>query len=87
MRAEDTRCGTLGTKAATQRLARRLVDRVVAPDGQSERKTIGTISESLFATCRQPHLPGVKRAADYRPVRSVLAAIQRDFDEEAINGG
>jgi hypothetical protein len=46
------------TKAASRRLARQLVDRVVAPDGQSERKTIGTISESLFATCKQPRLPG-----------------------------
>jgi hypothetical protein len=68
-------------------LARRLVDRVVSPTGQSERETIGIIGESLYATCKQPTLPGVKRAADYRPVKPVLAEIQRDFDEDEIVGG
>jgi len=67
-------------------LARKLVDRVVAPEHQSERETIGIIGESLYATCRQPRLPGAPRIGDYRPVKPVLAAIQRDFDEEEISG-
>ncbi|HEX6715136.1 MAG TPA: hypothetical protein VF066_17230 [Thermoleophilaceae bacterium] len=79
-------CAALTSRAAAHRLARKLVDRVVAPEGQSERETIGIIGESLYATCRQPRLPGVARMADYRPVKPVLAAIQRDFDEEEIAG-
>jgi hypothetical protein len=54
---------------------------------EAERETIGIIGESLYATCRQPHLPGVERAGDYRPVKPVLAEIQRDFGEEEISGG
>jgi hypothetical protein len=81
------RCSDLATKAAAHRVARKLVDRVVAPDGQSERQTIGIIGESLYATCRQPRLPGVADVKAYRPVKAVLAAVQRDFDEEEIAGG
>lgn len=47
----------------------------------------GTIANSLEATCRQPKLPGVSNPGDYRPVKPVLEAIQRDFDEEEITGG
>jgi hypothetical protein len=83
----ETPCAQLRTKAAARRVAVKLVDRVVAPDGQPERQTIGIIAESLWATCRQPRLPGVEDVAKYRPVRPVLNAIQRDFDEEAISGG
>jgi hypothetical protein len=84
---DEVRCGELQTRASAHRLARKLVDRVVAPEHQRERETIGIIGESLYATCRQQRLPGVKKAADYRPVKPVLAAIQRDFDEEEITGG
>ena len=87
VRPEDARCADLATKPAAHRLARKLVDRVVAPDGQSERQTIGIIGESLYATCRQPRLPGVSNMRNYRPVKSVLEAIQRDFDEQEITGG
>lgn len=87
VRPEDARCSDLATKAAAHKLARKLVDRVVAPDGQSERETIGIIGESLYATCRQPRLPGVGDVKAYRPVKPVLAAVQRDFDEEEIAGG
>lgn len=82
---EQVTCAALKSRAAAHRLARRLVDRVVAPEGQTERETIGIIGESLYATCRQPRLPGVATAAGYRPVKPVLAAIQRDFDEEEIS--
>ena len=84
---DDVRCAQLSTRAAAHRLAQKLVDRVVAPEHQSERETIGIIGESLYATCRQPHLPGVSDVAQYRPVKPVLAVIQRDFDEEEISGG
>ena len=84
---DQTPCRALKTRAASHALARNLVDRVVAPDHQSERKTIGIIGESLYATCRQPRLPGVNNIDAYRPVKPVLAAIQRDFDEEEITGG
>jgi hypothetical protein len=87
LRPDDARCSELATRAAAHRLARKLVDRVVAPEGQSERETIGIIGESLYATCRQPRLPGVEDVRSYRPVKPVLAAVQRDFDEEEINGG
>jgi hypothetical protein len=80
-------CADLRTRTAAHRLARKLVDRVVAPEHQRERETIGIIGESLYATCRQPRLAGVKNMAAYRPVKPVLAAIQRDFDEDEINGG
>lgn len=83
---DQVTCATLKSRAAAHRQARKLVDRVVAPEGQSERETIGIIGESLYATCRQPRLSGVPRMADYRPVKPVLAAIQRDFDEEEIAG-
>ena len=86
-RPDDVRCADLKTKAAANGLARKLVDRVVAPPDHSERQTIGTIAASLYATCRQPHLPGVRNAVDYKPVKPVLAAIQRDFDEDEIAGG
>jgi hypothetical protein len=85
--ADKTPCRALRTRAASHRLARKLVDRVVAPVHQPERQTIGVIGESLFATCKQPKLPGVPDVAKYRPVLPVLKAVQRDFDEEAINGG
>jgi hypothetical protein len=85
-RPEQVTCAALKSRAAAHALARKLVDRVVAPEGQAERETIGIIGESLYATCRQPRLPGVPRMADYRPVKPVLAAIQRDFDEEEISG-
>jgi hypothetical protein len=85
-RPEQVTCAALRSRAAAHGLARRLVDRVVAPEGQSERETIGIIGESLYATCRQPRLPGVPKMADYRPVKPVLAAVQRDFDEEEISG-
>lgn len=86
-RPEQARCAQLKSRPAAHALARQLVDRVVAPTGQSERETIGIIGESLYATCRQPRLPGVKRMSDYQPVKPVLAAVQRDFDEEEIAGG
>ena len=86
-RPDDVTCRDLKTKAAAHALARKLVDRVVAPPDHTDHQTIGTIGESLYATCRQPHLPGVKDAGDYKPVEPVLAAIQRDFDEEEIAGG
>jgi hypothetical protein len=85
--AGDTPCADLRTRAAAHDLARRLVDRVVAPDGQSQRHTIGIIGESLYATCKQPRLPGVANMDRYKPVKPVLAAIQRDFDEQEITGG
>ena len=84
---DDARCADLRTRASAHRLARKLVDRVVAPPDHSERETIGTIGESLYATCRQPRLPGVKDVGAYRPVKPVLRAVQRDFDEEEIAGG
>ena len=87
VKPDDVPCAELRTRTATHRLARKLVDRVVAPEHQKERETIGIIGESLYATCRQPRLPGVKNMAAYRPVKPVLAAIQRDFDEEEISGG
>ena len=86
-RPEDARCSDLATRAAAHKVARKLVDRVVAPDGQAERETIGIIGESLYATCRQPRLPGVADVKAYQPVKPVLAAVQRDFDEEEIAGG
>jgi hypothetical protein len=85
-RPEQVTCAALKSRAAAHAFAPKLVDRVVAPEGQAERETIGIIGESLYATCRQPRLPGVPRMADYRPVKPVLAAIQRDFDEEEISG-
>jgi predicted small lipoprotein YifL len=84
---DQTSCSALRTRAASDRLAGKLVDRAVAPYHQSQRQTIGIIGESLWATCRQPTLPGVRDVATYRPVRAVLKAIQRDFDEQAITGG
>jgi hypothetical protein len=40
------------------------------------------------AGCADDGAPSrVKRAADYRPVKPVLAEIQRDFDEDEIAGG
>jgi hypothetical protein len=84
---DQTPCRALETRAASHALARKLVDRVVAPEHQRERETIGIIGESLYATCKQPHLPGVKDMKAYRPVKPVLAAVQRDFDEEEITGG
>lgn len=83
---DATTCGALRTRTASHALARKLVDRVVAPEHQRERETIGIIGESLYATCKQPRLPGVKDMRSYRPVKPVLAAIQRDFDEEEISG-
>jgi hypothetical protein len=80
-------CAELASRPAAHELARKLVDRVVAPEHQSERTTIGIIGESLYATCRQPRLPGVKSVKEYRPVKTVLAAVQRDFDEDEISGG
>ena len=62
------------------------MDRVVAPEGQSERETVGIIGESLYATCRQPRLPGVDDVDHYRPVKPVLREVQRDFDQEEIEG-
>ena len=87
IRPDETPCSALKTRAATHALARKLVDRVVAPEHQGERETIGIIGESLYATCKQPQLPGVKNMKTYQPVKPVLAAIQRDFDEQEITGG
>lgn len=84
---EDVRCRQLRTRAATDRLARRLVDQVVAPADHSARETAGIISESLYATCRQPKLPGVEDAGDYKPVEPVLKQVQRHFDTDEIGGG
>jgi len=86
LKPDGVPCAELQTRQAAHRLARKLVDRVVAPDRQAERETIGIIGESLYATCRQPSMPGVADMARYRPVKSVLAAVQRDFDEEEIAG-
>jgi hypothetical protein len=83
---ERVPCAQLKTRRAAHGLAAKVVDRVVAPDGQSERRTIGIIGESLYATCRQPKLPGVKKAEDYKPVKPVLREIQRDFDTDEIAG-
>jgi hypothetical protein len=58
----------------------------VAPEDQPERETIGIIGESLYATCRQPRLAGIKNVEDYKPVKPVLAEIQRDFDQDEIAG-
>lgn len=80
-------CVQLKTRQAAHLLARKLVDRVVAPEGQPERQTIGIIGESLYATCRQPRLPGVDDVDDYRAVKPVLREIQRDFDQDEITGG
>jgi hypothetical protein len=84
---DQATCAQLSTRTAAHKLARKLVDRVVAPEDESERETIGIIGESLYATCRQPRLPGVKSVKAYHPVKPVLAAVQRDFDEHEINGG
>src|SRR5690349_14163570 len=73
VKPDDVSCANLRTRPAAHRLARKLVDRVVAPEHQRERETIGIIGESLYATCRQPHLPGVTNMAAYRPVKPVLA--------------
>jgi len=83
---DQVRCARLKTRSATRELARQLVDRVVAPEAQSERETIRIIAESLYATCRQPRLPGVGDAGRYKPVKPVLAQVQRDFDEHEIAG-
>lgn len=82
----QTTCAELATRSAARRLARRLVDDVVAPEGQSRRETADVIAGSLHATCSQPELPGVDDPADYRPVRPVLEAVQQHFDEEEISG-
>jgi hypothetical protein len=76
----------IGTRRGARRLAALLVDDVVAPDGQSRRETADVIAGSLHATCSQPKLPGVEDPGDYRPVRPVLEAIQRHFDEDEISG-
>lgn len=59
--------------------------RLVAPPDHSEHAVRGTIANSLKATCSQPKLPGVADPGDYRPVKPVLKAIQRDFDEDEMN--
>ena len=79
-------CAQLRTRQDARRVAQQLVDRVVAPEGQSERETIGIIAESLHVTCRQPRIPGVDDIDHYRPVKPVLREIQRDFDQEEIEG-
>lgn len=77
-------CAQLRTRREARQLARELVDRVVAPEAQSERETIGSIGESLYVTCRQPRIPGVADIDHYRPVKPVLREVQRDFDQEEI---
>lgn len=85
-RPDDVTCGQLRTGREARRLARQLVDRVVAPEGQSGRETIGIIGESLYVTCRQARIPGVDDVDHYRPVKPVLREVQRDFDQEEIEG-
>ena len=80
-RASDPTCAELRDTARLRRLARRLVVRVVAPDGQSEAETADLIAGSLRATCRQAG------RARHRPVEPVLRAVQRHLDEEAVFGG
>jgi hypothetical protein len=80
-------CGELLTKAAAYRLADKLTVRLVAPPDHSARDVQNAIAGSLYSTCGQPKLPGVADPADYRPVKPVLAGIQRDFDEEELSGG
>jgi hypothetical protein len=59
--------------------------RLVAPPDHSERAVRGTIANSLKATCSQPKLPGVADPDNYKHVKPVLMAIQRDFDEDEMN--
>jgi hypothetical protein len=86
VRPDEVTCAQLRTRRAARQVARKLVDRVVAPEGQSERETIGGIGESLYVTCRQPRIPGVKDIDHYRPVEPVLREVQRDFDQEEVEG-
>ena len=77
-RAEELTCADLRDRSRLRRVCRELVVRVVAPEGQREAETADTIAGSLRATCSQPG------RADYRPVRPVLRAVQKHFDEEEI---
>lgn len=77
-------CGELPDATARRRVALRVVDTLVAPDGQSRRTTAAKIVRSLRVTCAQPDLPGVRDPGDYRPVRPVLKALQAEFDGEEI---
>ena len=80
----ETPCRDLRTRAAARRLALELDYLLIAPEREPRRSVVATLANSLYETCRQPRLPGVDDPRDYRPVRPVIAQIQRDYDEEEI---
>ena len=82
----DTPCRAIQTRAAARRLALKVDYLLIAPEHESRRQVVGTLAGSLYATCRQPTLPGVSDPLDYRPLRSVLAQLQTEYDEEEISG-
>jgi hypothetical protein len=77
-------CGDLRRDGARRRVAERVVDRLVAPEGQSRRTTVRMVIDALRLTCSQPDLPGAGHPRDYRPVPPVLKALQTELDEEEI---
>ncbi len=79
--ASELTCAELRDTARLKRVARRLVVRVVAPDGHSEAETADLIAGSLRGTCAQPGRP------DRRPVAGVLRAVQAHLDQEAAFEG
>ena len=86
VRPIDTRCRAIQTRAAARRLALKVDYLLIAPEHESRRQILGTLAGSLYATCRQPTLPGVSDPLEYRPVRSVIAQMQTEYDEEEISG-
>ena len=86
-RPVDTTCRELRTRAAAHRLALKIDYLLIAPEHESRRQVVGTLTNSLFATCRQAKLPGVANPLDYKPVKPILAQIQTDYDEEEVAGG
>ncbi len=81
---DSVTCGELRSGEARRRLAERVVDSLVAPEGQARGATAGMVVDSLELTCSQPELPGVGDPRAYRPVPGVLKALQAEFDEEEI---
>jgi hypothetical protein len=77
-------CGELRSDEARRRVAERVADRLVAPEGQSRQVTVRMVINALRLTCSQPQLPGAGKARDYRPVPPVLKALQAELDEEEI---
>ena len=77
-------CRGLRAPAVRREAIEFVADVLVAPPGQSRRKTVAIVRRSMAETCALPSLPDVDDPADYRPVRPIRQAVQSHFDQDAI---